>query len=336
MKILWHWELHKDYSQFPKFDQYETDELVPSAFVNTGDQCRAFELWRLKQNRGYSLSVYLSHFEGFIPPAFDDDFFDFRCNIAERRYQSFYNALIANDNKESVLLFSPGLILEEDFDIEPWIEEAEQEQRLIVLTDKSHELLSGIWVIPYTVLDLFSYQGELDISAYSSDIVYWLALANSLKEPAVFEVSGFSNYLPEYTRAIQDYKSVSIKPSESREHNLSIPEWTDADFDEWIGKQTFHFAKTMRWCPHEYVYIWDRDLEDQKNVLMSMDYVYRNAVIDQWKDRYQIAVYRNGHKYWQVRAIDILNRTSKELERRIFLEDGKDEFGRKLQRELFD
>ena len=333
MRILWHWELHKDYSKFPVIDYFEHPELTATSFNQMEDQCRSFELWRQKQKREYELSVYMSHFDGFISPAFEDDFFDFRCNIADRRYQSFYNAYTDNTDNEITLLFSPGLLLEEDFDIEPWIEKAEQEQRLIVLTDNTGELLSGIWLIPKNILEAFSHQGRVDIAQYSSDIDYWLDLANTVKEIGVFEVSGFSNYLPQFAKATKERSNIQL---DQKEYISTIPEWSDNDFDEWISKQSFRFARSMRWCPHEYIYMWDRELDDQKNYLMALDYVHRNAQVDRWKDRFQLALIRDGHKYWYVKVIDLLNRTSRELERRIYLEDGKDEFGRKLQNNLFE
>ena len=63
---------------------------------------------------------------------------------------------------------------------------------------------------------------------------------------------------------------------------------------------------------------------------MAIDYLYRNVYIDQWNRRFQFAVNVDGHKYWYCTAISLLNRTSRELEKRIFVEDGNDEFGRKI------
>ncbi|MBR2586473.1 MAG: hypothetical protein IKE64_13695, partial [Thermoguttaceae bacterium] len=84
------------------------------------------------------------------------------------------------------------------------------------------------------------------------------------------------------------------------------------------------------WCPHEYILIDKSNLDKQKEYLLAVDYLHRNTFIDQWYRRFQFAVHEDGCKYWHCGGIDLMNRTSKELQRRIFEEDGKDENGRTI------
>ncbi|MCR5359272.1 MAG: hypothetical protein K6E55_05240 [Thermoguttaceae bacterium] len=66
MKVLWHIEFTRDYRKFPYFEGVE-----PSLFTRHAEQCKRFELWRRRHNFNSSLSVYFSHFPGFLIPAPD-------------------------------------------------------------------------------------------------------------------------------------------------------------------------------------------------------------------------------------------------------------------------
>ncbi len=329
MHILWHLEFHVDYSRFPAIDWNEEKEVAPAVFSEIPKQCKAYELWRRRQSVECNLHIYQSHFADFAKFAntLPQDFFDFRVNILERRHQAF---LEWQQREAPLVLLSPGVILSLELDIAPFTEEALQKKTLVSIAPKNETgELSGLWVIPPDVQKVFC--SPLTISTVNEykddDLGYWWGLAKKVNEPIILESEFLSNYLPQYSTGSRLHAPI-IDESET-----TIPDyqkWSKQEFIDWMAKQTFRFAKTMRWCPHEYIILRNYDSAGQREYLMAIDYLHRNAVVDVWRDRFQFAVFEDGHKYWYCGVIDLLNRTSRELEMRIFKEDGKDEHGRKI------
>ena len=329
INLLWHWENQRDYSRLPSFDRERYPDLRPAEFNRMPDQCKAYELWRRNQPREYRLRIYQTHFPGFIPPPFDDPFFDYHCNLHKRRHQAFLDSYYEG---KTAVMFSPGLIPAEDFEIESAIERAESGKRLVILTDAAGEQ-ALVWILPADFLKLFAQpiSAELMDRCDWDDLTYWFSLAGLLAPPLFRPWQGLTDYLPKYSRIPEGRAPLSGIGRADPAPADTCEAWSDRQFDEWIGRQTFIFAKTMRGCPHEYIYIWKRSYEERKNYLRAIDYMHRNAHIDVWHNRYQAALLRDGHKYGYCGTIDLLNRTSRELQRKIFLEDGKDENGRPLK-----
>ncbi len=317
MKVLWHIEFTRDYRNFPHFEGAE-----PSFFTRLGDQCRMFELWRRRCRFDSDLSVYFSHFPGFMIPD-PDPFFDFHVNILERRHQAF----AACKDEDAVILLSPGILLGAGFDVTPYIEKAVKTESLVSVSPDEKYLLGGLWVIPRRILTRFA--RKLPAGAGNcDDIAYWHRLAGRDSRFLLEVDENISNYLPQYSGTAAD-----DVPAGGEAISCSYTPWTLADFRAWEKNEKFIFAKTMRWCPHEYVYIWKRNESEMKKWLMAIDFLFRHSYIDEWRGRFQIASFIDGSKYWNCGTYDLENRTNRELQRRIFLEDGKNEFGNRLQAE---
>lgn len=347
MYFLWQIELHPDYSHFPAIcpcDKPEFAGIEPNRFTRLADQAKGLELWRRGQKREITLSVYLSHFSGFDahPNPLPADFFDARTNILFRRHQGF---LEHRSETEPVVLLSPGLLLDPHFDFEPALRTAEETGQLVIVTPcgKSDLPLSGLWIIPPAVQTEFCRPIPAAIAGKyrGGDIGYWLAAASRLGKPVYLESEFLENLLPEYAEGTAEpaLADLSLNPP------LTVspyPAWTEEEFLAWMDSQRYRLASTMRWCPHEYIIIdrvyrentkyWDsRPFEDQLNYLMATDYIYRHSHIDQWYSRFQIAAVIRNRKYWNCGSIDLLNATDEDLKRRIFKEDGKDEFGKPIK-----
>ena len=330
MHVLWHMEFHVDYSRFPAIDWNEEKAVAPAIFSDVPAQCKAYELWRRKQIVDCDLHIYQSHFADFAQyaHALPSVFFDFRVNILERRHQAF---LDWRQTEEPLILLSPGVLLSPDLDIVPYVKLAMETQTLISVVPKmSDGQLSGFWVIPQNIQKVFCgpIPDSVRIVHTGNDIGYWWALAKNINAPMIIESEQLTNYLPQY--------SVGAELQDAPENIANVdsivyPQWTTDDFVTWMSKQKFRLAQTMRWCPHEYIMLRNYDPAGQQEYLMAIDYLHRNAVVDVWRERFQFAVFEDGYKYWYCGVIDLLNRTSKELERRIFKEDGKDEYGRKIR-----
>lgn len=333
MHLLWHLEPHRDYHLFPRLCAYDSGpgdgSIAPSRFpIST--LCERYERWRRRQERPdqFSLHVYLSHFGDFLPsPDLPKDFFDFTVNILQRRHQ----ALIEHQCDEPIVLLSPGVAFKEDFDLERHFWTAEMSGRLTIVKPVGHEeMLSGLWVIPSRLQRLFCQKIPDQIARRyrGDDIPYWLSLAKNTVGWIETYDRGLENLVEQYRSGELPFPEVPITEEVLTSH--PYPSWTRGEFTGWMAKQSFRFAKTMRWCPHEYILLDKRNLDKQKEYLLAVDYLHRNTFIDQWYKRFQFAVLEDGHKYWHCGGIDLINRTSKELQRRIFKEDGKDENGRTI------
>jgi hypothetical protein len=97
--------------------------------------------------------------------------------------------------------------------------------------------------------------------------------------------------------------------------------WEYADFDAWRKSHQWRFASTMRWCPHEYVVVGKETGLTLMDLWYPLDFMYRNGEVEFWKHKVNLAFHADGHKYWGGWYTFIINRTSEELERRIFAED---------------
>ncbi|MBQ1455958.1 MAG: hypothetical protein IIZ25_08950 [Thermoguttaceae bacterium] len=334
MHLLWHLEPHRDYHLFPRLCAYDSGpgdgSIAPSRFPISA-LCQRYERWRRRQDNPsqYRLHAYLSHFGDFLPsPDLPEDFFDFTVNILQRRHQAF----IEHQCDEPIVLLSPGAAFKENFDLERRIYEAHLCDRLIIVKPSGHEgMLSGLWVIPPRLQKIFCQEipEEIVLSYRGDDIPYWLSLADNSVGWVEFQDPCLENLVEQYQTGELPFPEVSITGEPLASH--PYPSWTREEFTGWMAKQSFRFAKTMRWCPHEYILLDKSNLDKQKEYLLAVDYLHRNTFIDQWYRRFQFAVHEDGCKYWHCGGIDLMNRTSKELQRRIFQEDGKDEHGRKLQ-----
>ena len=203
--------------------------------------------------------------------------------------------------------------------------------RLTIVKPVGHEeMLSGLWVIPSRLQRLFCQKIPDQIARRyrGDDIPYWLSLAKNTVGWIETYDRGLENLVEQYRSGELPFPEVPITEEVLTSH--PYPSWTREEFTGWMAKQSFRFAKTMRWCPHEYILIDKSNLDKQKEYLLAVDYLHRNTFIDQWYRRFQFAVHEDGCKYWHCGGIDLMNRTSKELQRRIFKEDGKDENGRTI------
>ena len=281
MEILWHFEFVRDYNHFP---QVEGDGIAPSFFTMRARQAKRYELWRRRQKREYSLHLYRSHFDDFLGyrGENDRDFFDFNVNILRRRHQGF----IDFRKDEPVLLFSPGLLFPEKVEMEGFIEEAMVTGSLISCGRPGagpEEVFSGFWVIPPGIQEEFAkpIPPEVMTNFIGDDVGYWWTLANRIGPARRYEIEGLDNYLPHYSRfgKIPTLSENNAPPMERHPY----PAWTEADFLAWTNRRQYRLAKTMRWCPHEYVVGENGSFQDQIDFLMAIDYCYRNASVDEWR-----------------------------------------------------
>jgi hypothetical protein len=95
---------------------------------------KSFEFWRRKQNRPYQLVLWHTHFPGrFTPPQVAKGGplpFDCQTNLLEKQIE----AIAKNYNPdEPVFLADDSFVFTDDFDLEPFIEQAMQPNSGIVL-----------------------------------------------------------------------------------------------------------------------------------------------------------------------------------------------------------
>lgn len=325
MNFLWHIELHRDYHRFPALfpkNEGEAEEFALTRFP-FGEQCERYERWRRKQPRrgSYHLHVYLSHFGDFIGAAkLPTDFFDFTVNILRRRHQAF----LEYRGGEPVVLLAPGAAFRQDFSLDDYVREANETGKLIIIKPSATAgELSGLWVIPPELQKTFAQPipDEFAQRFGGNDLPYWLALAAQTTGWLEYQDDRLENLVQEYQSADEPLPQVPIAGAPLASDYY--PAWTRDQFIDWMAKRKFRFAKTMRWCPHEYIVLDQMSFEEQKEYLFAIDYLHRHTIIDQWYKRFQFAVIEDGYKYWHCGGIDLLNRTSDELKQRIFSEDGR-------------
>lgn len=331
MDFLWHIELHRDYHRFPDIF-WKSNAEIARPCVSVGKLCKQYELWRRRQLALCALHVYLSHFDGFIGSSnLPSDFFDFTVNILQRRHQSF----IAHRGVEPVVLLSPGVSFRTDFVLESYVQEAIDTGKLVMVRAGAFGgELSGLWVIPSCLQDEFCKPllGSVVERYAGDDLGYWLGVAKRTTGIIDHMTISLDNEVPQYaTTSLPWYDDLVIGEPLSAHH---YPAWTREEFAEWASNQRFRFASTMRSCPHEYILLGNGDLESQKQYLMAIDCLHRNTFVNQWFRYFQFAVCIDGHRYWYSEdTVSLLNRTSEALQHRIFAEDGKDRFGRKIRTE---
>jgi hypothetical protein len=192
--------------------------------------------------------------------------------------------------------------------------------------------LTGIWLLSPKAQKLFA---SLHQSCFNENYRNDLFLArvaedNGLK---IFrDAWDFQTVNNEYEFMADELPAENYAPKFADTISHPYLRWEAEDFDKWRLSHKWRFATTMRWCPHEYVVIGKQTGLTMMDLWYPLDYMYRNGEVEFWRHKVNLALHAEGHKYWGGWYTFIINRTSDELERRIFAEDGKDEHGEPIRK----
>ena len=307
-------------------------------------QLNAYEMWRRKQSFECSLHLYQTHFYGCHTPidiTGHESFFakypewTFTSNLWERRHQAFIEQM----SNEPMVLLGCNTLIPLELDITGALDQCKQGEVDLYSFQRTNAdsdcpadqlQLTGLWIISPRLQKVFA---SLDRTCFVEDNRNDLFLANIAKhldwckikvEMLDTEVVGnqyeYANKKPfvaDHWKTVETIENPYIR-------------WNFEDFDQWRKKFTWKLAKTMRWCPHEYVMPNSHGIT-MMDLYLPCDYIWRNVVVDLWRKQAMPALFIGSDKYWAHCYALIVNHTSKELEQRIFAEDGKDEFGRKIK-----
>ena len=307
-------------------------------------QMMAYEMWRRKQPFECSLHLYHTHFYGCHTPidaTGHESFFAkypewaLTSNLWERRHQAFIEQM----SDEPMVLLGCNTLIPEDLDLTDALNQCKREEvdlysfQRTNATDSDYPSdqlqLTGLWVISPRLQKYFASLNQTYFVEENRNDLFLANIAERLDwcktKIEMFDVATVGNQY-EYANK-QPFIADKWSLVETIEN--PYPHWTFDDFDQWRKKYEWKFAKSMRWCPHDYVCPGSHGT-NMMDLFLPCDYIWRCGVVDIWKNRPSPAVFIGSDKYWASCYTIIVNHTSKELERRIFAEDGKDEFGRKL------
>lgn len=298
-------------------------------------QIRAYEEWRKRQPLNCDLHVFHTHFYGHFKPyqITEDVQAEFDAvpwwpkgpNLWQRRHQAFRDYC----NDEAVMLLcADNVLFDPLLDMNNAIKRCKSGQTDIISFQQYGDVeLSGIWVLSTTAQKLFA---SLSSSCFNN------SQRNDQFLLHVAQLHGLKIEIQQGEFETVDVRlEASGKPYDPENHTLIFGgienyfRWSEEEFDQWRHSMKWRFARTMRSCPHDYVIAYVQHVTNLK-MWPAFDYILRNGFIEIWRGRYNITLVTGTDKYW-VWGINCCNHTSKELKKRIFAEDGKDENGRKIK-----
>ena len=321
-----------------------------SVFTRCFDECirpqmKAYEMWRRRQSFACSIHLYHSHFYGCHTPidaVGHESFFAkypewaLVSNLWERRHQAFIERM----SDEPMVLLGCNTLIPLELDITEALGLCQREEVDLYSfqrTDSANSdypsdqlQLMGLWIISPRLQKYFA---SLDRTCFVENNRNDLFLANIAGQ---LDWCKTKIEMLDMPTVANQYEYANKKPFVANQwtltENIENPyiRWNFDDFDQWRKKFTWKFAKTMRWCPHDYVCPGAHDV-NMLDLYLPCDYIWRNGVVDLWRNRPSAALFIDSDKYWADFYTFIINHTNKKLEQRIFAEDGKDEFGRKIK-----
>jgi hypothetical protein len=248
MKIIILIDWSDDQSNMPlKSSMLEEAPYRTNATRRSRRVMKSFEFWRRKQNRDYRLVLWHTHYPWrFMPPKeISDMHWDCQTNLLEKQVE----AIAKNyDPNEPVFLADDSFIFTDDFDLEPFIEQAMQPNSGIVLAKNA-------WILNPTTQRLI---GGIDAD-------------------------------PNGERFEKD--------------------WTEADFCDWIERETWTYAKTYsEIAPHEYAVLGkpNTKLIDLYKATM---FIMRNGYVQMFYQTPFCAYEVNNRRYWTYMCYELVNRT---------------------------
>lgn len=297
-------------------------------------RCGAIRYWQDKQDFHSHLHIFQTHFYRAYEPykitestqaVFDAaPWFPRTPNLWERRHQAFraYSDVPA-------LLLSDTAMLDEFFEL------GEHDADIVSYQSQSDFVeLEYAWLLSPKALQYFAslFNAVFD-NQFRNDL--WLAKIAAdkglkIETVVIPDVANWSNE-KRFELLAEENTDIEAIEGESEEYFA----WTSEEFDEWRNKFRWRLANSMRWCPHDYIITTTHGF-NVVEAYPAFDYMLRNCVIEFWqKTRPTICCYAGVDRYW-VEALSYVNHTNPDITRRVFMEDGKDEYGRKLQQGLFD
>jgi hypothetical protein len=305
---------------------------------NLNTQLRHYEHWRRKQSFPCSFHFYHSHFPNAFRPidirGHEKLFakypeWSLTPNIWARRHQAF----IEQHSDDWMMLIGANIVLDDSFRVDDILADPKADiysfQRKPKTYSKKDEKqwerlqLSGVWLLSPKAQKLFA---SLDKSCFNENYRNDLFLMSVAKENGLAIKGSFREFETvnnRYEFMAKELPDDLYAPKFATKITNPYLRWEAADFDAWHKSHKWRFAKTMRWCPHEYVVVSQQTGLTMMDLWYPLDYMYRNGEVEFWKHKVNLALHADGHKYWGGWYTTIVNRTSEELERRIFAEDAE-------------
>jgi hypothetical protein len=252
MKIIILIDWSDDQSKMPeKPNCMHDDRFMIKAHPRSRRVMKSFEFWRRKRTaetgREYRLVLWHTHYPWrFMPPKeISDKHWDCRTNLLEKQVEAIAKNYDAN---EPVFLADDSFVFTDDFDLEPFIEQATKPNSGIVLANNA-------WVLNPTMQRLI---GGIDTD-------------------------------PTGERFEKD--------------------WTEADFCEWINRETWTFAKTYaETAPHEYAVLGKPNTE-LLDLYKATMFIMRNGYVQMYYQTPFCAYEVGNRRYWTYMSYDLINRT---------------------------
>lgn len=291
-------------------------------------RCGAVRHWQDRQKFPSCFHIYQTHFYGAYEPyritertrpIFDDaPWFPRTPNLWERRHQAF-----KAHSDDSCLLLADNALIDPAFTL--------GEHDADIVSFQSHAdfgELEFAWLLSPRALKYFASLSNVTFNnRYRNDL--WL-LRTAAAEGLKFEIV----QQPEIREWNVGERFELLAGANGGDIESVIGEteyfaWNAEQFDAWRNSFAWRLANSMRWCPHDYIITLTHNF-NVVEAYPAFDYMLRNCVIEFWLNRRPtICCYAGSDRYW-VEALSYVNHTNPELTRSVFMEDGKDEFGRKI------
>jgi hypothetical protein len=253
MKIIILIDWSDDQSKMPlEPNCMQDDRFVIKAHARSRRVMKSYEFWRRKHSaagtgREYQLVLWHMHYPWrFMPPKeTTDKRWDCEANLLEKQVE----AVAKNYNPdEPVFLADDGFYFTDDYDLEPFIEQAMQPNSGIVLAGNA-------WILNPTMQRLI---GGIDAD-------------------------------PTGERFEKD--------------------WTEADFCEWVERETWIFAKTYaETAPHEYA-VLNKSSTGLLDMYKATMFILRNGFVQMFYQTPFMAYEVNNRRYWSYMSCSLINRT---------------------------
>ena len=241
MKIIVLIDWSDDQSKMPQQPNSQGDATHRSRRV-----MKSFEFWRRKQSRRYQLVLWHTHY----PWRFTEgpaEAWDNRANLFEKQVEAVAKNYSPD---EPIFLADDSFVFHDDFDLEPFIEQAMQQNSGIVLANNA-------WILNPTMQRLI---GGIDAD-------------------------------PNLDRFEKD--------------------WTEADFCEWIERETWTFAKTYaETAPHEYAVVGAKNPNTKLiDLYKATMFIMRNGFVQMYYQCPFCAYEVGNRRYWTYISYGLINRT---------------------------
>jgi hypothetical protein len=341
MKIVLHTDNHDNESLIiPPFHDYWSlslhhgKQIQDYCHANANKQLRHYEHWRRKQSFSCSFHWYMSHFPNAFRPiditgheALFAKYPEWTLtpNIWARRHQAF----IEQHSNDWMMLIGANVLLDDSFRVDEILADPQfdfysfQQPPSKYKKEEERLELTGIWLLSPKAQKLFA---SLDRSCFNENYRndWFLAkVAEDYGLAILRDTRKFETVNNTYEFVAKELPEADYAPQFTDKIANPYLRWEYADFDAWRKSHEWRFASTMRWCPHEYVVASKQTGLILMDLWYPVDFMYRNGEVEFWKHKVNLSYNADGHKYWALCYTNIINRTSDELEQRIFTKDAE-------------